>query len=128
MAVIPTAKALYLCEETDVEGGQVNLYALFNTIHATEFPHTHTSFCVFAQLSGGLGEMPVHYDIIRARDELVVYVSDTHRLRFDHRTQLIQLAVTFEGIPFDEAGVYFVQLFCDNVLVADVTLELRETR
>ncbi|QJW95209.1 hypothetical protein FTUN_2751 [Frigoriglobus tundricola] len=28
MAVIPTAKALYLCEETDVEGGSTNLYAL----------------------------------------------------------------------------------------------------
>jgi hypothetical protein len=40
MAAIPTAKALYLCEETDVEGGQVNLYALFNTMHAAAFPHT----------------------------------------------------------------------------------------
>src|SRR5262245_23538579 len=105
MAIVPIAKALYLCEETDVEGGQINLYALFNTIPAPAFPHTHASFCAFAQLTGGLGEMPVHYDIVRARDERVVDVSETQRLRFDRRTQLIQLATTFEGVRFEEAGV-----------------------
>jgi Family of unknown function (DUF6941) len=128
MAIIPMAKALYLCEEIDIEGGQVNVYALFNTMHAEELPHTRESLCVFAQLSGGLGEMPAHYDIVRARDERVVDVSATHRLRFERRSQLLQLSMTFKGVIFEEPGVYFVQLFCDNVLVADVTLELRETK
>jgi hypothetical protein len=40
MAVIPTAKALYLCEEKDVEGGQINLYALFDAIRPRQYPHT----------------------------------------------------------------------------------------
>lgn len=128
MAVLPVAKALYLCEETDVEGGAINLYALFNTIHAAAFPYTRESFCVFAQLTGGLGEMPIHYDLVRARDERVVDVSEMRSIRFARRTQLLQLATTFEGVCFEEAGVYFVQLFCDNTLVTDVTLELRETR
>lgn len=128
MAVIPVAKALYLCEEVDVESGAINLYALFNAIPAPVFPHTHESFCVFAQLTGGLGEMPAHYDVVRARDERVVYVSETRRLRFDRRSQTLRMSMTCEGVPFEEPGVYFVQLFCDNTLVADVTLELREPR
>lgn len=128
MAVIPTAKALYLCEEVDTEGGQTNLYALFNTTHAAAFPHTRESFCVFAQLNGGLGEVPVHYDIVRARDERVIDVSTTHRLRFERRSQLLQLSMTFRGVIFEEPGIYFVQLFCNNILVADVTLELREAQ
>jgi hypothetical protein len=127
MAVIPAAKALYLYEEIDVEGGAINLYALFNTIHAAAFPHTPQLFAVFAQLTGGLGEMPAHYDIVRARDEQVVYVSETHHLRFDRRSQTLQLSVTFDGVTFEEPGVYLVQLFCDNAWAADVTLELRGT-
>jgi hypothetical protein len=126
MAVVPVAQALYLCEEIDVEGGALNLYALFNAIRASGFPHTQESFCVFAQLSGGLGEIPAHFDVVRARDDRVVYVSETQRLRFDRRSQLIRLSVTFEGVTFDEPGVYLVQLFCDNTWVADVPFELRE--
>jgi hypothetical protein len=126
MAVIPVAKALYLCEEVDVEGGQVNLYALFNTIRASTFPHKPEPFCVFAQLGGGLGEVPVHFDIVRARDESVIYVSEVNRQQFARRSQVIQLSMKFEAVVFREPGVYLVQLFCDNSWVADVVLDLRE--
>jgi hypothetical protein len=72
--------------------------------------------------------IPTHFDIVRSRDERVVDVSATHRLHFERRSQLLQLSMTFKGVICEEPGVYFVQLFCDNMLVADVTLELRETR
>ena len=126
MAVIPVAKALYLCEEIDDESGALNLYALFNAISADAFPHTLDSFCVFVQLAGGLGHVRVHCDISRASDERVIRVSNVYPLRFDRRSQLLRLAITLEGTTFDEPGVYVVQLFCDNTWVADVTLELRE--
>jgi hypothetical protein len=73
-----------------------------------------------------LGELPVHYDIVRARDERLIHTSRVHQLRFDRRTQLIQLVTRFDGITFDEPGVCLVQLFCDNTWVADVTLEVLE--
>jgi|SRR5581483_7469903 len=71
--IVPTAKPLLLCEETDVEGGMVNVYALFNAIHPTAYPHTHERFRVFAQLSNGLGEMSMHFDIRRARDYRLIH-------------------------------------------------------
>ena len=77
-------------------------------------------------VSAGLGEIPVHYDIVRARDERLVPTSSIQRIRFDRRTQLIQLATNFEGVTFEEPGVYLVQLFCDNTRVADVALEVLE--
>lgn len=122
----PVARPLMLCEEIDVEGGSINVYALLGAFHATAFPYTRESFAVFVQLSGGLGEMPVHYDIVRARDDRLIHTSHVHRLRFDRRTQLIQLATHFEGITFEEPGVYLVQLFCDNTWIADVPLEVSE--
>jgi hypothetical protein len=126
MAIVPVAHPLLLCEEIDEEGGMLNVYALFNAIRPRAFPHVVESFSAFAQLSGGLGEVPVHYDIVRARDESLVHTTLTRPLRFERRTQLLQLVTRFEGLRFDEPGVYLVQLFCDNTWVADVVLELTE--
>lgn len=39
MAVILFAKALYLCEEVDIEGGMTNLYALFNAMQPKAYPY-----------------------------------------------------------------------------------------
>lgn len=126
MAVIPVAKALYLCEEVDVESGAINLYALLNALNTAQFPYTPSMFVAFAQLAGGLGTMTAHIDVVRARDDLVIYVTGTHHLRFDRRSQTLRVVMTFGGLVFDEPGVYFVQLYCDNIWVADTTLEIHE--
>ena len=126
MAVIPVAKALYLCEEVDSESGAINLYALFNALNPTRFPYAPTMFVAFAQVTGGLGEMTVHIDLVRARDDRVIYVTGVHRLRFDRRSQTLRVVMTFDGLVFEEPGVYFLQLYCDNTWVADTALEIHE--
>jgi hypothetical protein len=125
MAVIPVAKALYLCEETDVEGGSLNLYALFDGIRPRGYPHTHPSFVCFAQLRGGLGDIPCHIDIRRADDSRLIHVTDILRLHFSNRDQLLQVAVNVQGCVFESPGVYLVELYCDNTWVADTVLLLR---
>ncbi len=124
--IVPVVQPLMLCEEIDEEGGMLNVYGLFNVLRAELFPHTRELFCVFAQLSGGLGEMSFHYDLVRSRDERLVRTSHLQRFRFDRRSQLIQLFARFEDIVFEEPGVYLLQLFCDNTWVADVSLEMLE--
>jgi len=119
--VIPVAKALYLCEEVDTEGGLTNLYGLFKQLRASAFPYVRDEFVVFAQLLGGLGEMTVHLDVRRAADGRLVHPS----LR---RTQLVQISVRLEGVLFDQPSVYLVELYCDNVWVADVSFEVLEDR
>ena len=124
--VIPAAKALYLCEEVDVEGGMTNLYGFFNGIRADRFPHRQESFVCFAQLLGGLGDVRFHIDIRRAADERLVDWSGVRTLRFPDRDTLLQAAVTFAGCVFETPGVYLVELYCDNAWVADTTIRLRE--
>lgn len=124
--VVPTTKPLLLCEETDVEGGMTNLYALFNAIRPQSYPHTHPSFTVFAQLVGGLGEVPFLIDIRRASDDQLVRNTDVRVLRFPDRNTQLQIVVNIEGCVFDTPGVYLVELYCDNTWVADTTLRLLE--
>jgi hypothetical protein len=126
MAVVPVAKALYLCEEIDTEGGLTNLYGLFNALRPTSYPHTQRSFRVFAQLGNGMGDVRVHFDISRASDGRLIHASDVQMVRFARRSLVFQVSMEFLGIQFPEPGVYLVGLFCDNTWVADVTMELLE--
>lgn len=126
MPGIPSAKALYLCEETDVEGGQTNLYALFDGIRPRQYPHAHPSFICFAQLRGGLGDVRCHIDVRRASDSRLVYVTDVLPLHFLNHDHQLQVTVHIRRCVFESPGVYLVELYCDNAWVADTTLLLRE--
>lgn len=128
MAANPAAKAVYLCEETDVEGGMTNLYALFNAIRPEAYPHRQDAFVCVVQLVGGLGDVPFYIDIVRAEDGRLVDCSEVHILNFPDRDTQRQVALTFEGCVFERPGIYFVELHCNNVWVADTTFRLLEPR
>ncbi len=123
--IAPVAKALYLCEEVDVEGGLTNLYALFDAVAADRFPYVRTFTC-YAQLRNGLGDVRVHYDIRRESDDRLIRNTEVHVLRFADRRAQLQVAVTIEDCLFDAPGVYLVELYCDNTWVADTTLRVLE--
>ena len=124
--VVPSAKAIYLCEEVDVEGGMTNLYALFNAIRPKRYPHTHASFVCFAQLVGGLGDVPFYFDIRRAEDDRLIRNTDIRVIHFPDRNSQRQIVVTVGGCVFEKPGVYLVELYCDNTWVADTTIRLEE--
>ena len=125
-SIVPVAKTLFLCEELDVVWGMTNLYGILNSIRPAVYPHVQDSLCAFVQLSQGLGEIPLYYDIQRARDQRAIHTSLVRTLRFERRTQLVQVGTRFEGVRFEEPGMYFVELYCHNTWVGDVTLELKE--
>jgi hypothetical protein len=124
--VLPSAKSLYLCDyHCGYENGKVDLYGLFNAIRPVAYPHTQQRFCVFAQLVNGLGQIPFFIDVRYApRDELI-YTTARNLLSFPDRTTIVQLALTIEGCRFEQPGMYFVELFCDNTWVCDATLLLQ---
>jgi hypothetical protein len=124
--IIPSTKAIYLCEEVDVEGGMTNLYALFNAIRPKHYPHTQGLLVCFAQLIGGLGDVPFYFDIRRAEDDRLVRNTDIRVLHFPDRTSQRQVVVNVEGCVFDKPGIYLVELYCDNRWVADTTIRLEE--
>lgn len=64
-AIRPFARALLLCDYVvGYDNGKSDLYGLFNAIRPAAYPHTQGRFCLFAQLAGGLGEVPFHADVI----------------------------------------------------------------
>lgn len=125
-AVVPAAKCLTLCDAVaGLEGGKSNLHGLFNSISVVEYPFSLAHFCVFAQLSQGLGPVSVHIEVKSAGWARVLFATTRRRLLFPHRTFLIQLAVEIRGCTFATPGVYLVELFGNDQWVCDTSLLLR---
>ena len=123
----PTAKALYLCDyHVGYSNGKVDLYGLFNAVRPRAYPHTLRSFICFAQLRGGLGNVPFYIDIRRAADGQLIDWTPTRQLRFPDRETLVQVVVTVSNVVFDRPGIYLVELYCDNACVADTTVLLED--
>src|SRR5947208_686954 len=101
MAVIPVAKALYLCEETDIEGGSINLYALLDAFRPRAYPYTRPSFTCFAQLVGGSGRVTCHVDVRRADDMQLIRNTNILVVDFPNRMAVRQVVFHIEVCIFE---------------------------
>jgi hypothetical protein len=124
-AIRPFARALLLCDYVvGYDNSKTDLYGLFNAIRPGAYPHVQDRFCLFAQLAGGLGDVPFYVDVIfRPRNELV-WTTEVRQLHFPDRAVVVQLALEVQGCPFPEPGSYLLELYCNTECVADVPLRL----
>jgi len=62
--IISFAKALYLCDgHLGFANQKTDLMGIFNSIRAPSYPHVQSHFVIFAQLTGGLGQVPFYLDV-----------------------------------------------------------------
>ncbi len=127
MAIVPVPKSTYLCDfHVGHSDGRADLYGLFNAMRPRNgFPYVRSRFCVFAQLTNGLGKIPFRIDIRSAENDELVWATETRELTFETRHSLVQVAMYIQGCRFERPGVYLVELFCDNIWVSDTELLLR---
>src|ERR1700682_4038456 len=105
MAVVPVAKAMYLCDyHIGYSNGKVDLYGLFNAIRPRKgFPYTRGRLCIFAQLVNGVGEVPFFIDVRFAHTDELVHTTETRSLTFPDRNTVVQVAMEIEGCRFQTA-------------------------
>ena len=123
--VVPVAKTLFLCGDVTSVGRLRNLYGVYHQVRPKLFPHTR-DLVAFAQLGEGLGEVSVHVDVRRAADGHLLHSTPPLVVRFQRRTQIVQLVLRVTNVRFPAAGVYLVELYGNNTWVGDVRLELLE--
>src|SRR5438132_6804038 len=123
--IVPVSRSLFLYDfHVGYQDGKVDLYGVFNAARPAVYPFTKPRFVVFAQLIGGLGDVPFFIDIRWEGADEGIHTTVVHTLRFPDRTTLMQLALTVEKIRFPEPGVYVVDLFCHNTWMCDTTVTL----
>ena len=126
--VLPIARSLVLCDAATVaEAGKVHLSGAFNAIRADRFPHTGTRVVVFAQLTGGVNEVPAYIEVRHANRDEVVYHFGGFTFHFPDRLVVVQSTLVLARCTFPYSGLYTVELFCHNQFVCDTTLRLLES-
>jgi hypothetical protein len=124
-SIIPVSRSLFLCDfHIGYQDARVDLYGILNALRPAVYPYVHPHLVVFAQLTGGIGDVPFFCEIRRARDNDLVRVTGTNLARSPNQTIVYQLALTLESVEFHEPGVV-VSLFCHNTWVCDTALTLR---
>ena len=125
-SITPVAKALYICDATiGFPDQKTDVMGIFSSIRADDYPYIHPQFVVFAQLCGGLGQVPFFIDVLFASTGKLVHTSTARLLKFAHRDQVVHLSFTIPGCIFPQPGIYLVELHCNAQWVADVKLELQ---
>lgn len=127
MAIVtPVAKALYLCDEilSDPARAKPHLIGVLNGIRVPAFPHTLARLCVFAKLSGGLGDARCRVRIVDMRDLSTFYQTAEHVIPFRDRRQILYATFRLENLTWSAAGEFVVEFFCDDQFVEDAVLTI----
>ncbi|MBX9628531.1 MAG: hypothetical protein K2X82_32340, partial [Gemmataceae bacterium] len=124
--IVPVTRSLFLCDfHVGYQDGRVDLHGIFNVLRPAVYPHRRGRFVVYAQLTGGVGDVPFHLEVRRADGAGPGYRTPPRTLRFADRVAVQQLAVAIEGVRFVGPGLYLVELYCHGIMVCDTTLRLR---
>ena len=127
MAIVPTPRSLFLCESyTKHPNEKLDLRGVFNSIRPIAgYPHRRNPFCIFAQLTNGLGRVPFFVDIRHVATNNLVFTFAPQILTFGTRMSIVNLALQIDRCEFDLPGLYLIELFCDNSWVCDTKLTLK---
>src|SRR5262249_4661474 len=128
VGVVPVSRSLFICEGfIGTRSGGVDLVGLFNLLPVSSaFPYRNRHFSVYAQLTNGLGQLPVFVEIRDAETDNLIRRTEPGHVTLPNRLTIVQVVVNISGCVFPRPGIYLVELFCNNVWVCDTTLRLRE--
>src|SRR5262249_4605094 len=97
---------------------------IFTAIRPLRYPHIQKHFVIYAHLVSGLGSVPFYVDVRFARTGQLIRTTNTHTLNFPHRNKVVEMALTMLRCPFPQPGIYLIEWYCTDQLVADTRLVL----
>jgi hypothetical protein len=125
VSITPVAKALYLCDgHIGFPSQKTDLMGIFNAIRPPQYPYRQKQLLMFAQLLGGLGQVPFYIDIRFAADGTLVHSTKARLLNSPDRDTVVQMVYTSGACVFPHPGIYLVELACNGQWVADTKLKL----
>jgi len=130
--VHPTVRYLIVCEDiqTAVDNPRrVTLVGLINSIRPLElppFPLLYREICVFLQLTECRGPADGRIEIQHADSGQVVFRTRTRTIPFGiDPLEVVAVSFRLRNCLFDEPGLYWVQLWYNEQMLAQQPLLLR---
>lgn len=120
------------CDAANVSReGKLNLLGIFNSIHATQFPCTHSHLALVLRVEAGIGEEGVHPIEIKLADEdgrQVFKLTGQLALQGAQpgRPMTAQTIMDINNFQIPRPGVYSFEIFIDNKHHRTVALHVIE--
>jgi hypothetical protein len=128
----PIVRYLIVCEDVRRSPNKPNpitLEGLFGTIRLgaqPTFPLLYQHFCVFTQLTECRGSAKMRIEIQHADSAEVIFRTHTQKISFPNDPlQVVAAIFRIRECNFSEPGLYWVQLWYNEVVIAQQPLLLR---
>jgi hypothetical protein len=104
----------------------VNIISAIHSVNQPPFPIRHPEFCVFVQLVECRGTGDVRIEIVQADPGRVVFRTLTRRVDFGKDPlEVLGLSFRIRNCPFPEPGLYWIQFWYNDHMIAQEPLLLR---
>jgi len=123
----PLGISLVLCDQimTEIIGQKCTLVGVFSSLYAHTFPATLANLCVFAQMTNGRGRVNTSVRCIKA-DTMQLIGKQEVEAEFNDPTQVLEQKFVLRGLVFPQAGVYSIDVFCDEEQVMETRFQFHQ--
>lgn len=111
----PVVLSINICDSIirDEITKKVSLIGLFSVIHANTFPVAHPFCHVYVALTNGHGLYKTVLRIVNMNNNKSIFNMDGD-LNIVSPLQVVELNIGLQGLRFEEAGKYSVQVLCNG--------------
>ncbi len=122
----PILRSFLFCDSVvPSHEGKLTCYGVFSELYAEQFPVTHPRFSILTCWGGGVG---FHIQVIKMYNPartMLLHQSPEMYFTLEDETQTVYVEVNVNQVVFAEEGTYYFQVFLDNRLVNEYTLNYR---
>ena len=129
--LLPVVRHMIVCEDIPVDPVNprrvtlVNLLSGIRSPSQPPFPFRCPKLCVYAQLTECRGTAEVHLQIEQADTQTSVFQTRLRKISFGNDPlQVFRMFSRIRGCTFPAAGLYWVQLWYNNVVIFQESLQL----
>ena len=122
---VPNSRAVLICEKIikDWLTGTVTVVGVLTRFNMIEYPGFTPGFFLFAQLTGGVGQYDMTYEVQDEGDGVVMGRSPPMPLIFESKTEVRDIIIQIPPVPLNHSGVYTVALFVNGNEVGHQTFD-----
>lgn len=131
-AIHPVVRHLIVCDDIQYDPNNPRRATLVNIVHAIHsldqppFPLLHRELCVLVQVSECRGTADFRIDIVQADTGRVVRRTQARSHDFGNDPlEVFGLPFRIQACPFPEAGLYWIQFWYNEHMIAQEPLVLR---
>lgn len=126
MSVIrPLISAMVLCDDAQSQpDGSLHLLQVRHRVQTGDFPYSHSQLCAYLELIGHRASDPCLIVAARGSNDAEVFHSPVHSVYFDGPLTVMPVLFRMRDCPFPEAGLYWIQFYWRDELLAEHRFEV----